>query len=114
MRPFEIVADRGFKTLIKTGRPEFYLPHPSTVSRDVRLVFGRTRKRIAEMLQSYEGALSFSTNAWTSEASHCSFVAIIVHLEHNGSPLAMVLDVIEVAEVSYELNSPPWQASEPI
>ena len=66
------------------------------------------------MLQTCDSALSFSTNVWTSEAHHHSFVTIIVHLEHNGLPLAMVLDVIEVAEVSYELNESSQQASESI
>lgn len=50
-RPFKIVSDRAFKELMKTGRPEYYLPSPTTVARDVRLVFARTRKRIATMLQ---------------------------------------------------------------
>jgi hypothetical protein len=51
VRPFSIVEDRGFKSLMKTGRPEYYIPSASTVSRDVRLVFARTRERIAKMLQ---------------------------------------------------------------
>ncbi|KAF8691618.1 hypothetical protein AX14_002749 [Amanita brunnescens Koide BX004] len=96
--PFKIIVDCGFKMLMKTGCPEFYLPHLSTISCNVWLVFGCTHKRIAKMLQAYEGALSFSPDAWTLEASCHSFVAIIVHLDHNGSPLAMVLDVIKVAE----------------
>lgn len=51
MRPFEIVNDRGFQCLMKTGRPDYYIPSPSTVSRDVKQVFIRVRKRIAKMLQ---------------------------------------------------------------
>lgn len=51
LRPFEIVDDRGFQCLMKTGRPEYYIPHKTTVSRDVRLVFANVRKRIAKMLQ---------------------------------------------------------------
>lgn len=51
LRPFDIVKDRGFQSLMKTGRPEYYLPSPRTVSRDVKLVFARTRQRIAKMLQ---------------------------------------------------------------
>ncbi|KAG2122242.1 hypothetical protein DEU56DRAFT_904481 [Suillus clintonianus] len=39
LRPFETVSDRGFQSLMKTGRPEYYLPSPSTVSHDVKLVF---------------------------------------------------------------------------
>jgi len=50
-RPFEIVADRGFQSLMKTGRPEYYIPSPTTVSRDVKKVFVNVRKRMAAMLQ---------------------------------------------------------------
>lgn len=51
MRPFNIVKDRGFISLMKTGRPEYYIPSPTTVGRDVRKVFTRTRGRVARMLQ---------------------------------------------------------------
>jgi hypothetical protein len=51
VRPFEIVKDRGFQTLMKTGCPEYHIPSPSTVSRDVKKVFVKARKRIANMLQ---------------------------------------------------------------
>jgi hypothetical protein len=50
-QPFTIVNDRGFRTLMKTGRPDYYIPSDQTVSRDVRRVFLRVRKRIAKMLQ---------------------------------------------------------------
>lgn len=36
---------------MKTGRPEYALPSPSTVSRDVKRVFARVRRRIAKMLK---------------------------------------------------------------
>jgi hypothetical protein len=50
-RPFKIVKDRGFQKLMKTGRPEYHIPSPETVSRDVKKVFLRVRKRMAKMLQ---------------------------------------------------------------
>ena len=50
-RPFNIVKDRGFLTLMKTGRPGYYVPSPSTVSRDAKTVFARTRNRVAKILQ---------------------------------------------------------------
>jgi hypothetical protein len=98
LRPFDVVKDRGFLSLMKTGRPEYYLPSPSTVSQDVKLVFARTHQRIAKMLQEYDGRLNFATDAWTSP-NHKAFVAISVHLEHDGVPISMILDIIEVAEV---------------
>lgn len=101
-RPYEIVSDRGFQSLIKTGRPHYYIPSPSTVSRDVRLVFVNCRIRMARMLRSYDGALSFATDAWTSP-NHQAYVAVSVHLLHKGQPLSIVLDVVEVAKVSTHL-----------
>lgn len=51
MRPFAIVKDRGFLSLMKTGRPGYYIPSPETVSRDVKRVFVKSRQRIAKMLR---------------------------------------------------------------
>jgi hypothetical protein len=50
-RPFKIVNDRGFRNLMKTGRPEYHISSPETASRDTRNVFVNVRKRIAKMLQ---------------------------------------------------------------
>ncbi|KAF8545951.1 hypothetical protein OG21DRAFT_1372566, partial [Imleria badia] len=66
LRPFKIVADRGFQLLMKMGRLEHYILSPSTVSRDIKLVFARTCQQIAKMLQDYSGKVSFMTDAWTS------------------------------------------------
>jgi hypothetical protein len=51
MRPLSVVEDDGFRKLMKTGRPEHYIPSRRTVARDVNQVFKKTRKRIAKMLQ---------------------------------------------------------------
>ena len=51
MQPFSIVEDSGFHVLMKTGRPEYYIPSRLTVARDVKRVFQATRERIAKMLQ---------------------------------------------------------------
>jgi hypothetical protein len=51
MRPFGIVEDDGFKVLMKTRRPEYYIPSPRTVARDVNHVFQATCKKISLMLR---------------------------------------------------------------
>ncbi|KAG1807722.1 hypothetical protein EV424DRAFT_1474165 [Suillus variegatus] len=81
-RPFQI-------SLMKMGRLEYYIPSPTTVSHNVK-------KRIANMLQEYEGALSFATDAWTSP-NHRAFVAVTVHFEQDGELVCLILDVVEVA-----------------
>src|SRR5260370_33386503 len=35
LRPFAIVKDRGFHSLMKTGRRDYDIPSPSTIARDV-------------------------------------------------------------------------------
>ena len=50
-RPFSIISDHGFKSLMKTGRPEYYLLSLSTVAHDVRHVFARSRQLISAFLR---------------------------------------------------------------
>ncbi len=99
-QPFEIVNDHGFQLLMKMGWPGYYIPSPSTVFCDVRMVFTRTHQRITNMLQvserfnaeidtvltkvkGYASKLSFAMDAWTSP-NHRAFIALMVHLEQKG------------------------------
>ena len=111
--PFAIVSDRGFRFLMKTGQPHYYIPFPWTVLYNVRLIFAWTWQHIAAMLmvsycitttskgclicvmKKYEGRLSFATDAWTSP-NHQAFVTITMHLVSLGKPLSMVLDIVKV------------------
>jgi hypothetical protein len=95
-RPFDIVSDRGFQSLMKTGRPEYYIPSPTTVSHDVRRVFANTQKCIAKMLQEHNGALNFIMDTWTLP-NHRTYVAVTIHFEKDGVPICMILDIVEVA-----------------
>ncbi|KIL55792.1 hypothetical protein M378DRAFT_53553, partial [Amanita muscaria Koide BX008] len=91
MRPFQIVNDRGFQSLMKTGRPDYHIPSPETISRDVKQVF------------EHDGALNFATDAWTSP-NHRAYIAITIHFEKDGVPVAMLLDILEVAQSHSGLN----------
>lgn len=46
--------------------------------------------------QDYDGELSFSTDAWTSPNNR-PYVAVAVHFEHDGEPMCMLLDIVEVS-----------------
>ena len=50
-------------------------------------------------LQDYSGSISFVTDAWMSP-NHYVYVALTAHLENQGQPIAIVLDIMEVAKVS--------------
>jgi hypothetical protein len=97
------------------GRTEIYIPSPTTVSHDVRLVFARTLVRVARILQvktinisagkgftknlqGYGGKISFATDAWTSP-NHTAYVTMTAHLEAKGEPISIVLNIIKVAKV---------------
>ncbi|TFK61241.1 hypothetical protein BDN72DRAFT_732656, partial [Pluteus cervinus] len=92
----------GFKRLMKTGRPAYYLPSASTVSRDVKRIFTRTQGRIAKMLQE-SGQVSFQIDAWTSP-NHKAYVGITASFEVAGEIMTIVLDIVEVAKSHSGVN----------
>lgn len=98
MRPYAVVKDRGFLSLMKTGHPGYWVPSLSTVIRDTRFVYNRTREKLAHVLQEYEGDVSLSTDAWSS-LNHRAFMAITVHFVYKEEPISLLLDVVEVPEV---------------
>ncbi|GBE78938.1 hypothetical protein SCP_0201350 [Sparassis crispa] len=103
LRPFAIVEDHGFQNLMKTGRPEYWIPSRWTVAQDVHKVFVRCRTRVARMLQEFDGELNFATDAWMSP-NNKALVAFTVHLHHQGVLLRMMLDVIEIADSHNGVN----------
>ena len=57
----------------------------------------------ADTIQKHEGALSFGMDAWTSP-NHKAYVAVMVHFEHNGVPMSLLLDLVEVAQSHSGVN----------
>ncbi|KAJ7811787.1 hypothetical protein B0H14DRAFT_2378101, partial [Mycena olivaceomarginata] len=87
-----------FRELLLAGRPEHTIPSRRAIGRDLNEAFDRCSQRIVNLLENYNGRLSFATDAWTSP-NHRAFVAWTVHLQHEGQPLVFLLDVFEVPEV---------------
>jgi len=50
-QPFQIVNDCGFRSLMKTGRPEYYIPSAETLSCDVKNMFVCVHGHIAKALK---------------------------------------------------------------
>ena len=112
----------GFLSLMKTGRPEYYIPSATTVSRDIRIVFAQMHARIGQMLQvslssvvfnlemardlpitkEHAGHISFATNAWTLPI-HLAYITITAHLEIWGEPICIVLHAVELPVVRWYL-----------
>jgi hypothetical protein len=102
-RPCNIVKDRRFQSLMKTGGPQCYIPSPSTVSCNIKQVFANAQKQMAKMPQEHKGKLNFATDSWTSP-NHKVFIAVMVHFEINGIPMCMLLDLLEVASSHSGIN----------
>jgi len=51
---------------------------------------------ITRLQKEHDGKLNFATDCWTSP-NHQAFVAVTVHLEIQGKPICIVLDVVKVA-----------------
>lgn len=47
--------------------------------------------------------MSFGTDAWSSP-NHKAYVAVTVHFEHEGEPICLLLDVVEVARSHSGIN----------
>ncbi|TFK59862.1 hypothetical protein BDN72DRAFT_780160, partial [Pluteus cervinus] len=94
--------DDGFVLLMKTGRPGYYVPSASTVSRDVKKIFAKSRIRIAKMLQTC-GRVSFQVDGWTSP-NHKAYVGITATFELAGVIKTIVLDIVEVAKSHSGVN----------
>lgn len=54
-------------------------------------------------MQNFSGKLNFATNTWTSP-NHKAYVALTIHLEHNGKPLSMLLDIVEMSKSHSGIN----------
>ncbi|KAF8469359.1 hypothetical protein DFH94DRAFT_616566, partial [Russula ochroleuca] len=96
-RPANIISDPELITLFMTGHPHLKISSPNTVRHDVKAAYLKCRERIGKLLQDHYGRLHFATDGWTS-TNHCMFVTWTVHLEHNGTMLAFLLDILEVPE----------------
>ncbi|KAJ7019449.1 hypothetical protein C8F04DRAFT_897508, partial [Mycena alexandri] len=66
LRPFAIAKDRAYRKLMKTGRPSTYIPSPSTIARDIKVLFEKTRARLKKRFQKTPACISLATDAWTS------------------------------------------------
>ena len=67
--PFAIVKDRGFRDLMKTGRPEYCLPSPVTVAWDVKHVFVGMWSIISAKLKVFDlHLMTFLPRHWTRRA----------------------------------------------
>jgi hypothetical protein len=62
-----------------------------------------TRKLSTDSYKEHDGRLSFATDAWTSP-NHKAYMAVTVHFENKGVPVAMLLDLVEVARSHSGLN----------
>ena len=51
LQPFAIIKDCGFCSLMKTGRPDYYIPSPSTIACDVKAVFAHVCNQISKILR---------------------------------------------------------------
>ena len=47
--------------------------------------------------------MNFATDTWTSP-NHKAYTAITVHFEHEGVPISMLLDLVEVAKSHSGVN----------
>ncbi|KAF8229146.1 hypothetical protein L208DRAFT_1288230 [Tricholoma matsutake] len=95
--PANIISDPELIDLLMTGHLHLKVPCPNTIRCDVKAAYMKCHECVSKLLQDHPGHIHFTTDVWTS-TNHHMFVAWTVHLEHNGTMLAFLLDAIEVPE----------------
>ncbi|KAJ6587344.1 hypothetical protein B0H10DRAFT_1831741, partial [Mycena sp. CBHHK59/15] len=98
LRPFVIVKDRAYRRLMKSGRTSAYIPSPTTIARDVKLLFNKTRERLKKRFQNTPACISLVTDAWTSP-NHRAYIAVSGHWEEEGKQINCLLDFVDVPKV---------------
>ena len=120
MRPFSIINDCGFQSLMKTGQPDYYIPSHRTVSHDMKKVFVKCCKRMATMLQVSKGVLPDKNPTHQHDTGDCRQTQLCygcmdisepqgihqcnVHFENKGVPVSILLDLVEVAQSHSGIN----------
>jgi hypothetical protein len=108
--PFNIVADPELLDLFKMLYSRVEVPHPTTVSRDVREIHRLCKDRVANLLeviltvislfgslichQDYPGRIHIGVDGWTSP-NVFSFLGITVHRAVDNQIQAFTLDFIK-------------------
>ncbi|KAJ3766522.1 hypothetical protein FB446DRAFT_708560 [Lentinula raphanica] len=69
-RPFLTVQDQCFRWLQKEGCPNHYIPSKETVAKDVKILYKRTKEKLATELQMSEYKLGIALDTWTSPNPH--------------------------------------------
>lgn len=62
-RPIQIVADRGFLCIMKVGRPDLWIPSPTTVSRGIHERMDDAKKNMVEFLKVMPHVCTFFNTA---------------------------------------------------
>ncbi|KAG2056064.1 hypothetical protein BDR06DRAFT_881053, partial [Suillus hirtellus] len=98
LRPFDIVKDHSFQSLMKTGRPEYYIPSASTVSHDYLSLIKNEYSKHTRNMTEHDSKINFTTDGW-SLPNHQVLVAFSAHFKHKREPLSILLDIVEVGKV---------------
>lgn len=93
-RPFQIVQDPELIAIFRMLFAKVEIPSPSTISRDVREIFGLARSHVAKVLQDYPGRLHLGFDGWTSP-NVLSFLGVTVHRVVDGKVVYFILDFIK-------------------
>ncbi|GJE85026.1 hAT transposon family protein [Phanerochaete sordida] len=94
-RPYNIVQDPEFLELLRMLNAKVEVPHPTTISRDIREIFTITREAVGKMLQEHPGRLHLCLDGWTSP-NVISFLGITVHRVHDGKAETFILDFVKL------------------
>jgi hypothetical protein len=94
-RPFSIVADPELHDLFKMLHGRVEIPHPITISRDVKEIFTLSKIHVARVLGDYKVRVHIGVDGWTSP-NIFSFLGITAHRVVDGRINSCILDFVKL------------------
>jgi hypothetical protein len=93
-RPFAIVEDPELRVIFANLHAPVETPSASTVSRDVKEIFGYTKDNVIKVLGAVEGKVHLTADGWTSPNT-IAFLGVTVQFIRDGKIITFPLDFIK-------------------
>jgi hypothetical protein len=93
-RPYAIIEDPELRNIFTKLHAPVETPSASTMSRDVKEIFGYTKDNIIEVLAAVEGKIHLTADGWTSPNT-IAFLGVTVQFVRDGKLVTFPLDFIK-------------------
>lgn len=94
LQPFSVVEDKFFVEMIKGFDPRYQIPCRKYIKNQIVKKFTKQQQYVKNHIQNVKNKISLTTDIWTSENSHTSFLGVTCHYVDEWNLKHFLLDII--------------------